>query len=201
MWIVELEPGANNDGLGIPYITRPGSWGNTVEYYDLKKEPRKIEEIAETRDFPRVKDLLYSINDATSLVRTVRCERPCECIADESKHILRVHWHFTVAFEFVNLNQSDNWAIFRQQFAEQHNQDNLDSTIRIEFRDIPASFNEHGPHSGVVQDIEVFGEHRDPNIAVERFYSGLDALERYFFSQRRVFKELGGDNLKTISPF
>jgi len=65
-----VELGADDPTLSLPWSDPEGRW----RYFDLRSHPEQIAGIAETRDFPAMREFLMSANAPSSNLQSAKCD-------------------------------------------------------------------------------------------------------------------------------
>ncbi len=65
-----VELGADDETLELPWAAADGG----LRYYDLKRQPRHLLDIEETRRFPELGEFLRGVNSPTSILETAKCD-------------------------------------------------------------------------------------------------------------------------------
>jgi hypothetical protein len=100
---------------GVPYLPqqRQEPESSNFGYFDLKKNPRVIDDIPELKDRPELRSLLEELNSENSFFRTVGCD--AWDLEDQPR---TGEWisggYVQVAFKLLDLNHGQNWdSLFR----------------------------------------------------------------------------------------
>jgi hypothetical protein len=65
-----VELGADDPTLALPWTDPEGHW----HFYDLRAHPEDINAIAESQDFPELRDFLVVVNAAASNLQSAKCD-------------------------------------------------------------------------------------------------------------------------------
>ena len=177
--MVEFLEGTHEDGLGIPYATTIDSDCNNAGYFDLKKDPSKIVEIPELRDWPEFQGLIRSVNSDGSFFRTLRCDVWFASLSGHPKFKRLAVGYATIAFEILNNNSKDNFAELRNRFLRFAPQCSQWPETVIYFKHIPTSYNEHGIARAWSEDIEIHGMGINDKDARKAWLKGLRVVHEF----------------------
>jgi hypothetical protein len=65
-----VELGADDPTLALPWTDPEGRW----HYFDLRARPADVTAIAETQDFPELRDFLVAVNAVSSNLQSAKCD-------------------------------------------------------------------------------------------------------------------------------
>ena len=197
MITLHIEPINTSSGLGVPYQPTMASGGMT-EYFDTKRNQACIPKIREVQNKKFLINFLQKLNFPTSLFRSVRCERFCECESEMEGFLRKAHWDFTFAFEIVEFNHSGHpefQNIFEQYLAT------LPASARVhyELEIIQTSYNDHNINRSFSQDLKIFGYGQSEREAKDAFLRGLKDVENLFARESTKWSNQLTLGLPTIS--
>lgn len=194
---LHIEPIDTSSGLGVPYRSAMAS-GGMIEYFDTKRNPACIPKIREIQNKKFLIAFLQTLNAPTSLFRSVRCERYCECESDLDGFTRKAHWNFTFAFEIVAFNHGGHpefQNVFEQYLAT------LPASARVhyELEIIQTSYNDHQINESFSQDLTIFGYGQSEREAKDAFLRGLKDVENLFARESTKWSNQLNLGLPTIS--
>lgn len=179
--------GGREEGLGVPYPKggRPGT--SNIGYVDLKKEPDRISEIHEIRDWPEAVKFLKEVNRPQSLFHTLRCDVWIEPVEAQRMRSCAISY-FTVAFEIFDWNgpkgpYQDLYERFRKFAALNH----TPGAMMVEFHLIPTSYNYPTGGQGWSVDIMMFGFGETGVEAKATWRAGLKLVQDYLVRESDLY--------------
>jgi hypothetical protein len=102
-WGVEL--GADDPVLEMPWAVSNGGPG----YYDLKRHPDRLSQVAEARRFPELAEFLAAVNSPGSILQSAKCDAWSSTEMDPDEEILGASHKFG---SYVDLLFADDATCF-----------------------------------------------------------------------------------------
>lgn len=127
---VSVELGAQDDCLEIPWASAEGE----VRYYDLRRRPELLLNVAEAHNNPELGEFLASINSDHSILETAKCDTWLSDKMTEEESIYGASWKFGSYIDLIFNDLGPRMSLERhEEFA--------DSTSRLLRRvpEIPAA--------------------------------------------------------------
>ena len=170
-----------SNGLGIPYLSDLRDGGGNAGYFDLKKEPEKISDIHELKNWPELRELVTLINHQDSFFRTLRCQVFLSGIPENLRFKRACFSYTTIAFEILDYNLSEGChEELRQAIAKYATEFLSECCTHIELELTSTSYNERGVSRGWSLTIHVWGLGQENKEAREAWAMGIRALYNFF---------------------
>jgi hypothetical protein len=194
---LHIEPIDTSSGLGVPYRPSMASGGMT-QYFDTKRNPACIPKIREIRNKKFLICFLQNLNSSTSLFRSLRCERYCECESELDGFKRKAHWNFTFAFEIVEFNYSGHHE-FQNVFEKYLATLPASARVHYELEIIQTSYNDHHITRSFSQDLIIYGYGQSEREAKDAFLRGLKDVGNLFARESTTWSNQLRLGLPTIS--
>jgi hypothetical protein len=167
---VDLKP------MGVPYLRPPSD--HSASYVDLRREPHRINELPELREWPALRDALAKINAEGSMFKTLGCAcwfhkveppaLPIKCVA---------YVGFCYADVRGNLRPEPMYELFHCFCERVQPVENSEPVVRFEVRRT-AFYNENN-QLGWSLDYFMLGQGIDRNAALVAPTAALSALVNF----------------------
>lgn len=202
--------------VGIPYTgseVRPDGSKNHG-YFDLKRNPARINDVPELKGFPELKRFVQMMNGPESHFRTLGCEKvfsPSDSPLFKRKLVTFVDF----AFEVVewNATKTNCEGLYRAFEEFVGSKGDLPNTYGVEFSIGPAVFNDHPPvvagvdqHRtpgecmvGWITAIWIFGYGGSDDAARKQWALALRIVHEFFERQNKTIPRETYRDMTTIS--
>jgi hypothetical protein len=167
------------EDFGIPYRPNVRPDGENFGYFDLKRDPQRIDDIPELRDWPPLRKMVQTLNVPASFFRTVGCDTGILDVSG-SPPSKRVGCYFRIAFELLKWNlEKDNYlhlfdAIYQRCVSTQ-----LLNRVVVAGGIKPTHFNHHQVFGWTLM-IDVSGYAPTEQEARESWTQGMALIENSF---------------------
>jgi hypothetical protein len=179
--MISLSEFDDSIGLGIPYPPDLHNGGGNAGYFDLKKEPEKISDIHELKNWPELRDFVTLINHKDSFFRTLRCQVFFSGVPVNLPFKRVCFSYTTVAFEILDYNLSMGChEELRQGIAKYATESLSESGTHMELDLTSTSYNEHRVSRAWSLTINVWGFGQENEEARETWAVGIRALYNFF---------------------
>jgi len=181
---IQYTQGTDEDGLGIPYPREIDAELNNLGYFDLKKEPQRIDEIYELEGWPEFHEFIALINRKDSLFKSLRCDVWFASLPRHPQFTRIAVGYVTIAFETLALNLSlEAYEALRARFKDFAARCPPNDQTTLEFKHIPTSYNEHGIARAWSQDIEIHGLGNTDAESRQAWLAGLRVVQDFIVQE------------------
>jgi hypothetical protein len=184
---IKFTEGSDEDGLGVPYPQEIDSELHNLGYFDLKKEPHRIVEIEELKNWPEFRQFIEWINERDGFFKSLRCDLWIASMLPDAKFKCIAVGYITIAFEILELNTSKQpYETFRQRFKEYAAAYPQSEQTNFELKHIPTSYINHGIPRGWSEDVEIHGLGNTDEEAAEAWFVGMRVFEDFLVEENAI---------------
>lgn len=167
------------EDFGIPYRPNVRPDGENFGYFDLKRDPQRIDEIPELRDWPPLRKLVQSLNEQTSFFRTIACDTGVLDVSG-SPPSKRVGCYFRIAFEVLKWNlEKENYLHLFDAIYQRCTNTQLPNKVVVAGGIKPTHFNHHQVFGWTLM-IDVSGYAPSEQEARESWTQAMALIESIF---------------------
>jgi hypothetical protein len=110
-----VELGADDDCLEVPWASADGA----LRYFDLKRRPELLLEIAETHENRELAEFLSALNSANSVFETAKCDTWASNEIAEEEEIFGAPWKFGSYVDIIFTDVTEQLSLARhEEFAK-----------------------------------------------------------------------------------